>query len=447
MTFLAGSRRAAARRFFVLMFLLAALAVSARLPAAAGAGEVVFSTDPPGYVFAAGDELTVTMTVTDPDGAAAREGTLYARVTNDGGETLEWHELNLADANPAAIRTTLSFPGHMLIKVTATGGKLGGDVNRSAGYLFSPERIEPALPEPDDFDAFWNAGKAAAREIPLDPRTERIEELCDGEIEVFRVSFAAPGGNRVYGFLSKPVGEGPFPAAVTVPGAGPGVRPDLDLPKEGFAVLTMNVFPYPVPIDLAERQKVHDEYNESLGVRYCYVGADHRETYFFRPAFLGIDRAIDWFAERDFVDRERLGFIGTSQGGASALILTGLNKKIKAAVASVPALCDHAGSLKGRLPGWPRLYAFSESDPNVLEASRYLDAVNFARKIDVPIRVTVGLIDETCSPGSIYSAYNAIPARDKEILIEPNLGHANGAKFEAARAWLLDFLKNKSAKP
>ena len=76
-----------------------------------------------------------------------------------------------------------------------------------------------------------------------------------------------------------------------------------------------------------------------------------------------------------------------------------------------------------------------------------MDAVNFARKIDVPIRVTTGLIDVTCSPASVFSAYNAIPAADKEILVEPNLAHANGVKYEQARAWLLDFVKNKRKKP
>ena len=441
--------RAAARVCrFILLLLTAVAALSAVRAASAGeTADVRFMFEPTGQVYAAGDEAAVTMTVVDPAGETARGGMLYVRVTNDGGETLEWHEFNLAEANPTTFRTTLSFPGHMLIKVTASGEKLGGDVHRSAGLLFSPEGIEPGLGKPDDFDAFWDAGKAEAREVPLDERVTPIAELSDSEIEVFEVSFATVDEKRVYGFLSKPVGEGPFPGIVTVPGAGSGTGPDLELPREGFAVLAMNVFPYPVPIDPVERQKVHDEFNTALGVRYCYVGAESRETYFFRAMYLGIDRAIDWFAEQSFVDRNRIGFIGTSQGGASALILTAMNRNIKAAVASVPALCDHAGFLKGRAPGWPFLYSSCGNNPDVLEASRYMDSVNFARKIDSPIRVTTGLIDETCSPASVFAAYNAIPAADKEILIEPRLAHANGVKYEEASAWLLDFVKNKCKKP
>ena len=438
-----GRRRVPTRRFFLFAAFFFALVFSTRFLAADGAGDVRFAFEPDGYVYTSGDEVAVSMTVTAPDGNAMGEGMLYVRVTNDGAETLEWHEYNLADANPVVLRTTLPFPGHMLIRVTASGGGLSEDVNRAAGILFSPEQIEPALPEPEDFDAFLAEGKTRVREIPLDPQITGIDGLCDGQTEVMQVSFATLGGERVYGFLSKPAGAGPFPAIVTVPGAGPGLGPDLELPKEGFAVLLMNVFPYPVPIDPAERLKVHDEFNAKLGMRYCFVNADNRETYYYRPIFLGIDRAIDWFAAQPFVDCGRIGFDGTSQGGAAALILTGMNQNICAAIASVPALCDHAGPLKGRAPGWPLLYAFSQRDPNVLEASRYCDAVNFARKINVPIRVTVALVDQVCSPGSVYSAYNVIPSADREILIEPKLGHENGVQYNRAAAWLHDLLKNR----
>ncbi len=453
-----GSRVFGPRAFrFPVFFLLAiffwgtafpgtgASAVSGRLNArTAPHSDVRFRFDRADRLYHVGETAEMTITVYAENGEPAQSGMLYVRITHDGGETLGWHEIDLSAENPVSIGVSLSFPGHVLVKTTACGEEIGKELNRSAGLSFDPEKIEPALPMPGDFERFWEEGKAEVRAIPIDAEIVQLDGFCDGAREVSQVSFATIGGERVYGFLSKPAGSGPFPALVTVPGAGPGTGPDLAGPAEGFAVLVMNVFPYPVPIDPKERQDVHTQFNESLGKRYCYVNSDCRETYFYRSACLGIDRAIDWFAEQPFVDQNRIGFVGTSQGGALALVLTGLNKKIKAAVASVPALCDHGGSLKGRSPGWPRLYAESGDNPAVLEASRYLDAVNFARSIDVPIRVTVGFIDETCPPGSVWSAYNVIPSRDKQILFELELGHQNGTQYEKAYRWLLDTVRNRT---
>ena len=401
------------------------------------AAEVRFDCDRADQVCHVGESATVTMTVLNNDGEPAEKGTLCVRITNDGGEILDRQDFDLAESNPAAVNVSLSFPGHALVKATASGEGIGKDVHRLFGLSFDPQRIEPGLPKPDDFDQFWAEGKAEVRQIPLDAEMTPIPELTTETREVFQVGFATLGGERVYGFLSKPVGEGPFPALVNVPGAGPGTGPDLPHTDRGFAVLVMNVFPYPVPLNEAERKEQHKVFNKSLGVRYCYFHSNDRDTYYFRSIYLGIDRAIDWFAAQPFTDH-RIGFFGMSQGGGSALILSALNRNIKAAVASEPAICDHAGGLKGRSPGWPRLVAQAKGDPEVLNASRYLDGVNFAGSIEIPIRVIVGFIDVTCSPSSVWSAYNAIPSADKEMLLEQKLGHGYGEKYQQALDWLCE---------
>ncbi len=405
------------------------------------AAEVRFDCDCADQVCHVGKSATVTMTVLNDEGEPAEKGTLRVRVTNDGGELLDRQDFNLAESNPAKVNVSLSFPGHVLVKVAASGEGVGKNVRGLFGLSFDPQRIEPGLPKPDDFDQFWAEGKTEVRRIPLDAEMTPIPELTTETREVFQVGFATLDGERVYGFLSKPVGEGPFPALVSVPGAGPGTGPDLTLTDRGFAVLVMNVFHYPVPLDEEERKARHKEYNESLGVRYCYFRSDDRDAYYFRSIYLGIDRAIDWLTDQPFTDH-RIGFFGMSQGGGSALILSGLNKNIKAAVASEPAICDHAGGLKGRSPGWPRLVAQANGNPDVLQASRYLDGVNFAGSIEIPIRVTVGFIDVTCSPSSVWSAYNAIPSADKEMILDQKLGHQRGEKYRQAIDWLCETVEN-----
>lgn len=174
------------------------------------AAEVRFACDRADQVCHVGQSAVVTMTVLDNKGEPVEKGMLRVRVTNDGGETLDRQDFNLAESNPAAVNVSLSFPGHALVKVTASGEGVGEDVHRLFGLSFDPQQIEPGLPKPDDFDRFWTDGKAEVRQIPLDAEMTPIPELTTETREVFQVGFATLGGKRVYGFLSKPVGKALF---------------------------------------------------------------------------------------------------------------------------------------------------------------------------------------------------------------------------------------------
>ena len=113
------------------------------------AADVQFACGRAEQVCHVGESADLTMTVLDDGGRPTEKGMLYVRVTNDGGETLDWQEFNLAESNPAAMNVSLSFPGHALVKVTASGEGVGKDVHRSFGISFDPEKIEPGLPRPD----------------------------------------------------------------------------------------------------------------------------------------------------------------------------------------------------------------------------------------------------------------------------------------------------------
>ena len=58
----------------------------------------------------------------------------------------------------------------------------------------------------------------------------------------------------------------------------------------------------------------------------------------------------------------------------------------------------------------------------VLEMASYFDAAHFARRITGPVIVSVGFIDQTCSPSSVYAAFNEIRT-PKRIFNGPLNGH------------------------
>ncbi|MBO5924111.1 MAG: acetylxylan esterase, partial [Lentisphaeria bacterium] len=61
---------------------------------------------------------------------------------------------------------------------------------------------------------------------------------------------------------------------------------------------------------------------------------------------------------------------------------------------------------------WPQLHKVSNGKAD--KAYAYFDVAVFASRVNVPVLVSVGFVDTTCAPSSVYSAYNAL-AGEKEI--------------------------------
>jgi cephalosporin-C deacetylase len=119
---------------------------------------------------------------------------------------------------------------------------------------------------------------------------------------------------------------------------------------------------------------------------------------------------------------------GSSQGGFQGFAAAGIDERVTFFAAGVPAGCDHSGVVVARVNGWPKFVPNlpdGKPDPKVLETSRYFDNVNFAAHTKARgAAVTVGFIDTTCPPTTVYAAYNALPV-PKTIYNDIPSGHAN----------------------
>jgi cephalosporin-C deacetylase-like acetyl esterase len=112
--------------------------------------------------------------------------------------------------------------------------------------------------------------------------------------------------------------------------------------------------------------------------------------------------------------------MGTSQGGLQAIMTGGLHPQVTALLANVPAGADHTGQLIGRQGGWPMWYyqTGGKDKEKVIETSKYFDVINFARNIKCPALISVGLIDTTCPPPGVISAFNQIKAPKELVVME-----------------------------
>ncbi|MBO7721039.1 MAG: alpha/beta fold hydrolase [Kiritimatiellae bacterium] len=427
------------------------------LAAAANAAEykIEVTADRASAVYKVGMTAKFTVKVTAGDGAAATNGAVDCVTDNFGSKVLSSNRVDLAAGNPFTVEGALKRPGFLRLQVRAAapGDKIANKTQYAGSYIwsvaFDPEKIVQPKKCPDDFDAFWADGAAKlAREVPLDPQMEKDAARSgqDKSFDWYHVSFATFGG-RVYGWLSLPKRRAAgvrMPGRVSVPGAGFGSWSQNGSSSAGAASLTMTVFPFPPDTDLEKNRPAYTAMDGCLQKKWGVGGYSRAgitggpEDGYYYPVLLGINRAVDWFADREYIDRKALTYSGTSQGGGFGLFLMGLNTNFTHGCVFVPALTGHYAHLYGGQDGWPQ---FMDSVPAegraaVERNAAYYDGVYFAERVRCPIRFAVGFSDPVCAPHAVYSAYNACGSGDKGIVHGLGMGHGvYGSVYGELGAW------------
>lgn len=364
-----------------------------------------------------------------------------------------------AEMMPPTIEKTVTTSGQPLtidggtlkeagfLRCIATVEKDGKTYRGLATAGFRPDLIKPTTTDPQDFDKFWNDGKSELAKLPIDVKFEPMTNLSTPNVDVFQVNFQNVGGgtsrsSRIYGILAIPKSSNTnakFPALLSVPGAG--VRPytgQIALAERGIITLQIGIHGIPVNLD----QRVYDNLAAGALNRYNIAGNDNKDTYYYKRVFLGAVRANDFLVSLPQFDGKNLGVIGGSQGGALAISTAALDSRVKALVASYPALSDLTGYIYGRAGGWHHIFRSKENQTKEkIETSKYYDTVNFARRLKIPGIYSWGFNDETCPPTSTYSAYNVISA-PKTLLLGLEMGHANSVEqTEKLNLWIEQKLK------
>jgi cephalosporin-C deacetylase len=339
----------------------------------------------------------------------------------------------------AELSGTMKIPGFYRVRVWAIVD--GKRYEGLATAAFEPEKIQPTVKDPADFENFWTEAIAEARKINLDPRLTLMPERCTSEADVYQISFQNDGfGSRIYGMLAMPKKSGKYPAILRVPGAG--IRPysgDSRTAELGFIVLEIGIHGIPVNLD----PQVYMDLSGGALAGYNSIRMNDRNTHYYKRVYVGCVRAVDFIFTLPEFNGKDVAVTGGSQGGALTIVTAGLDKRIKYMAALYPALCDHTGYLNKRAGGWPHYFRNAEPKPGEVETLGYYDVVNFARRISIPGYYTWGFNDLTCPPTSMYSAYNVITA-PKELHIFQETGHWTfPEQTEELNNWLVKKLKGQ----
>jgi cephalosporin-C deacetylase len=401
---------------FATALFLAAFNLHAQTPVIA----LKAATDRPDALYKTGETVTFTITVTQ-DGKPMADGKVTGVLSKDGVQPQPPQTLNVK-AGKATIIGKLDEPGFLLLR--ASSGK--ASTLAAAGY--DPLQLKPSMPVPDDFDAFWAVQKAALAKVPMKSTLTPVTAAAKN-VDAFDVQVECLG-KPVSGYLGRPKNAKPksLPAILHVHGAGvrsSGLASVSWAANEG-GMLSLDINAHGIPN--GKPKEFYDALTNGELKGYPQFGNKDREQCYFKGMFLRLIRAIDFLTAQPEWDGKTLIVYGSSQGGFQAFAAAGLDERVTFICAGVPAGCDHTGSQANRINGWPKIVpndAEGKPDAAALQASRYFDCVNFAAKAKCKgAAVTVGFIDTTCPPTSVYAAYNAL-TMPKSIHTDVLAGHTN----------------------
>jgi len=340
-------------------------------------------------------------TATLAEGAAAPVSRYSYVVRKNNFDVIQTGALDLSSGS-ATIETTLDQPAMLFVEVQGSATHLGAAI--------APWKLQPSVPRPADFDAFWDAKLKALSQIPINPLLTPTPTSTAG-VEVHTVKLDSLG-SHVQGYLAKPSREGKFPALVIFQYAGVyALRPETVTDRAAEGWLALDVDSHDIPP------------GEAAGVstRYQSIGNTDRETSYFLNMYLRDARAIDYVASRPDWDGKTLVVTGTSMGGQQSLVAAALNPKVTAVIVNEPSGADSNGDLHGRKAGYPN---WPSDNPKVMETALYFDTVNFASRIKAPVLAALGFIDTIAPPVGIWTAVNQVPG-PKEVIPMVESDHNN----------------------
>lgn len=384
----------------------------------------------PNATYRQGEKVLFNLSVTDRGKPAA--GLVEWVILKDGLPTDQKGASELTDGKAVATGS-LNEPGFIQVRASYRphAKAKAAPVSGLGGAAIDPTEIKRSLPVPDDFDAFWDGMKRKLADVPVAPSVRSVKSPLP-DVQSFDVTAPALG-QPISAYMAKPAGAKPksLPIILTVHGAGvndSSLVGSANWAAKGFLAMDMNAHGLP---NGKPRQYYADLYAGPMK-GYRFENRDDREKGYFTGMMLRLVRAIDVLTAQPEWDGKHVVVSGASQGGYQAIAAAGIDGRVTFFAAGVPAGCDHSGMLANRIAGWPKIVPVEDGKPDlkVVEAARYVDCVNFAARTKAKgAYFTVGFIDTTCPPTSIYAAYNQLSI-PKQIYDDIPSGHSHS---QAAR--------------
>ena len=377
---------------------------------------ILFEQSNESGIYKAGEKIRVTLSIKNAaDSVSVKIRKNYSKqsnqqkIRNTGNTILIYEE-------------TLNEPSSVIFEATTKTD------TASIGFVVDPEKFMPATKRPDDFDQYWREEKKALRSLQMMVKSTPIKELMKG-FNCADVEINCTGPKPVRGYYAKPEGAKSKSLPIVLYVHAAGVSGNWCRSEPGNALRYAKMEKGAICFDLNAHGMLNgqpEEYYTNLDSgelkNYAQQGLENRNDVYFRGMYLRLIRTLDFLTSQPEWDGKRILVIGESQGGGQALAAAGLDERVTAVVATVPAMCDWGESLVGRKGGWPNPFDTKNDQQKMLTALPYFDVAHILKNSKATIVTEIGLIDFTCSSISVYAAINQAKG-NKTVFAVPYRAH------------------------
>ena len=239
--------------------------------------------------------------------------------------------------------------------------------------------------KPAGFGPVHPAPTASRHRIPAVPEVEAIPLRGTGFAATYGVRLTSIGPYRIFGYLSIPTGEGPFPAKCFLPRYGSVV----DLVPQGTSNRQRGEY---VTFSICARgQRRADEPYAAAFPGMLTDGIDDAASYVYRGIAADCCRGLEYLAGRPEVDETRIAAVG-----ADLALITAALGTAASCVVSAPTLLFRTADLAARTSAYPLeeindyLRLHPEREAQVRDTLSYFDLRWFAPRVTARTLVVAG---------------------------------------------------------
>ena len=284
-------------------------------------------------------------------------------------------------------------------------------------------------PCPEDIDEYWDT--ALAEMDALDSHAEFVKkDFPSNFADFYDLYFTGTKGAKIHARFGRPKHvEGKIPAVLIFHGLSGSSGPWsclLNYISQGYVAAFM---------DVRGQGGESEDVGGVAGTTYTtpftrgLEGGKH--DLLMRDVFLDTALMAKIVMGLDYVDENRVGTFGGSQGGALSIACAALVPQIKKCAPSYPYLSDYKrvwdmdlanGAYEGLRYYFRHFDPTHEKEKEIFERLGYIDIQNIAKRIQAEVLMATGLMDTTCPPSTQFAAYNKITSK-KSVVIYPDYGH------------------------